>query len=346
MAGRKRGGYSQTARALKILDRLTGRRLGVALAALADELEVTERQVRRDLAALEEAGHDVELVKRDDRAAARLVNTTGRSVFVTRRERYTLFSIRRVFDILRDTPFFEDVNSIYDKLTDGLSPDDQAELTRFGERFAFVPDGGRKAYGGKEDVLDAFQTGVLNRTQVRFRYRSAARKVTTGVLAPYTIALYKNGLYVVGHSLAPDAATPPDDLPRVYALERFLDAAVVKGARFEVPPGLVLAELFEGSFGIFLNGPRVRVTIDFSADLADRISARTWHPTQTLTRLSTGGLRLQMDVANTPEVIPWVLSFGPHANLLEPRDLAEKVASEHCRAADLYLTATRPVRTR
>lgn len=338
VAGRKAGSHTQTARVLRLLDRLTGRRTGVPLRDLSDELGVTERQLRRDLLALEEAGHDVELAPRDGRATARLVSSSGRSMFVTRRERYTLLSIRRVFDILRGTPFYEDVESLYDKIAEGFSAAERAELGHFGERFAYVPDGGTKPYTGKEEVLDALQTGVLNRRLIRYAYRAATGKPSRGVLAPFAIVLYRNGLYAVGQRLGADVPTPlPSPLPSlrpfVYALERFEDAAVLPRHRFELPPDVHLADLFEGAFGIFFNGEPVRVVIDFSATLAGRVAARVWHPTQRLTRRRGGGVRLEMQVVNTTEVVPWVMSFGPHARVVEPAELAARIRAEHLAAA-------------
>jgi proteasome accessory factor B len=338
MPGRKAGAHSQTARALRLLERLSGRRTGVTLHELANELGVSERQIRRDLLALDEAGHDVEVGRRDGRSTARLVSASGRSIFVTRRERYTLLSIRRVFDVLRGTPFFEDVESLYGKLAEGFSVSERAEIAQFGERFAYVPDGGTKAYDGQEEVLDALQTGVLNRRWVRYGYRAATGRKSSGVLAPFAIVLYRNGLYAVGHRVGPDVpqrlATPlPAERPFVYAIERFTDAEVVGGSRFEVPPDIRLSDLFEGAFGIFFNGEPVRVVIDFSAELAHRVKARVWHRTQRFTARPGGGVRLEMNVANTTEVVPWVMSFGPHARVVEPTDLAARVREEHRAAA-------------
>lgn len=337
MAGRKRGKHTQAARVLRLLDRLAGRRHGVALSVLADELEVTERQVRRDVEALIDAGHDVVVGPRDGRATVRLVSASTRAVVVTRRERYTLLGVLRVFDVLRGTPFFDDVESLFEKLTETMSADERAELARFGERFAYVPDGGRKPYDGKDDVANALQTGVLDRRLVQYTYRAPTGKRHGGTLAPYALALYRNGLYVVGQRVATGAAAGaplPSTRPFVYAVERFVEATVLRKTRFEVPPGVRLAELFEGAFGIFFNGEPTRVVIDFSAELAEWVQARVWHRTQQVAARREGGVRLEMDVVNTTEVVPWVMSFGPHARVVAPEALATRVRDEHLAAVD------------
>ena len=76
-----------------------------------------------------------------------------------------------------------------------MSPEERAEHETFGDRFAHVPDGGTKAYEGKEDVLDALLTGVLSRKVVRHEYRDARGRTQRGHLAPFAMVLYKHGPY-------------------------------------------------------------------------------------------------------------------------------------------------------
>jgi DNA-binding transcriptional ArsR family regulator len=95
-----------------MLDRLRGRRRGVLIADLASEFEVTQRQVRNDLVALEEAGYTLEYGRQENRSTVILVEASSRAVPLTRRERYTLLAVRSMFDVLRDTPFYEDVASV------------------------------------------------------------------------------------------------------------------------------------------------------------------------------------------------------------------------------------------
>lgn len=68
--GRIPGTYQQASRVLVLLDRLVAGHEPLALASLASELGVSERQVRRDLIALELAGYPVLPARRDGRAAA------------------------------------------------------------------------------------------------------------------------------------------------------------------------------------------------------------------------------------------------------------------------------------
>ena len=77
MAGRRAGSYSQGVRLLLLLERLRMHRTYTPLDALAAELEVSPRQLRRDLRAIEEAQFEVDVDVVDGRAAVRLFGRLG-----------------------------------------------------------------------------------------------------------------------------------------------------------------------------------------------------------------------------------------------------------------------------
>src|SRR5688500_10085396 len=98
MAGRKQGSYSQAMRLLRLLAFLQAQHYGCTIAQLAAEFGVTERQIRRDLDALEAAGHPTEVVANGERR--RRVVGKPRGIVLTTREKYALLAARRVFDVL------------------------------------------------------------------------------------------------------------------------------------------------------------------------------------------------------------------------------------------------------
>lgn len=78
--------------------------------------------MRRDIAELQDAGVDIEITKQANRIYARLTEERSySSVAITKRERFTLLAVRRVFDAFRDTPLLEDVLSVLAKLEQRMS---------------------------------------------------------------------------------------------------------------------------------------------------------------------------------------------------------------------------------
>lgn len=337
----KRGEVGQVARALLILDALRGFRRGRPLAEIAGSLGVSARTVRRDLEELRTTGFEIESLLLDGKAAARLVERSHSHIAITRRERYTLLAIASFFDALRGTPLWEDVASLQKKLEQRMSPEEREEHATFGERFAYVPDGGTKAYQGKEDVLDGLLTGVLSRRLVRFAYQDARGRAQRGLLAPFTMLLYKHGLYVVGCRLGTveDGRAIPLGTPLVvYAAERFTEVETVRGSSFTPPADFRMARVLQGAFGVHVAGAaeQQRVVIEFSAAKAAYVRARLWHPTQQIEELPDGRLRLTLMCTHLLPLVSWVLEWGPHARAIEPPELVAHVTSELAAALAAY----------
>lgn len=320
--GRRRGAYAQTERVLELLAVLRARRAPVRLDALADELGISVKQLRRDLAMLAASGHRPELVRVEGRSAVRLVRGKNEPITLTLRERFALLAMRDVFASLEGTPLAEDARSISDKVAATLPDELARDLTELGPRFLYLPDGGIKSYAKHADIVDALLTGALHRQTVDARYTPAHGKRLAGAFEPWGVALHRNGLYAVGRWEA-------ETSPRVFAVERFTSATRRRRARFEVPADFSLAAFFAGAFGVFPRGEHERVVLEFDRAVAAIVLARRYHASQDTKRLRDGRVRMQLDLAVTPEVLSWVVGWGPMVRVLSPETFAAQVVREH-----------------
>src|SRR5206468_6657052 len=102
------------------------RTAGVTIDALAALCDVTTRTIRRDLQALEEAGFPLFDDKgRDDGKTRWLVNGQafkGLSAGLTVSELCALYFSRTLLESLSGTPFRDDVESAFEKLSSALTP--------------------------------------------------------------------------------------------------------------------------------------------------------------------------------------------------------------------------------
>jgi len=82
------------------------------------------------------------------------------------------------------------------------------------------------------------------------------------------------------------------------------------------------------SFGVFKGEAAgdYEVVVDFDAWAADKIRGRRWHPSQEITELPKGWLRLRLRLNNIEEVESWLLSFGTNATVVRPRGLRDRLA--------------------
>jgi predicted DNA-binding transcriptional regulator YafY len=307
---------------LELLATLRARRVPVHLDALASELGVSVKQVRRDLAMLGASGHRPELVRIEGRSAVLLSRGKSESITLTLRERFALLAMRDVFASLEGTPLAEDAARIFDKVAATL-PDELAhDLAALGPRFLYIPDGGIKSYAEHADVVDELLTGALRRQTVDARYTPAHGKKIAGGFEPWGIALYRNGLYAVGR-------WETEAGPRVFAVERFSSAARRRRARFEVPAEFSLTAFFAGAFGVFPGGEAEKVVLEFDAAVAPIVLARRYHASQTTKRLRDGRVRMELDLAVTPEVVSWIVGWGPMVYVAAPRSLLDAVSRDH-----------------
>jgi predicted DNA-binding transcriptional regulator YafY len=70
------------------------------------------------------------------------------------------------------------------------------------------------------------------------------------------------------------------------------------------------------------------------------VKDRLWHPSQELTSLQGGWLRMALQVADTRELLGWILSFGRGVRTLRPDALREAVRDEARRIARTGVTPT------
>lgn len=335
----RRGEYGQVARALRVLDALRGFKRGRWVVEVAKEIGVSERTVRRDISELQDAGYDIEIARRDGRVIASLVDErTVTPVAITKRERLSLLAVRQVFDVLQGTPFLEDVRSVFAKLEQRMSDKERNELAAFGERFVYMPDHGTKSYAGKEDVIDAIQTGILSSKVVRYRYADARGRTRTGFLAPLAIALYRHGLYAVASRLKdPDAPASGANIG-IFAIERFTEAEHLRAHTFAMPDDFKLSNVLHGAFGPHLpdaDGPH-EILVEFAADRAAYVTSRTWHDSQRVEVMPDGSVRVSMRLSTLAPIQSWVLEWGSAARALAPSKLVDAIAADAHRMAARY----------
>ena len=77
-----------------------------------------------------------------------------------------------------------------------------------------------------------------------------------------------------------------------------------------------------------MRGRRIEVGLLFSKKAAAWVKDKTWHPSQETTLLKDGRLRITLKVADTDELLGWILSFGSRVKVVSPESLRNKVSDE------------------
>lgn len=315
---------------LREIERARG--VGVTIDDLAALCDVTTRTIRRDLQALEEAGFPLFDDKgRDDGKTRWLVNGQafkGLSAGLTVSELCALYFSRTLLESLSGTPFRDDVESAFEKLSSALTPHMRQFLDQLPRVIATKGDPARRKDDPKQQRLIARALeATLQLRQANILYHSkSSERTKTYLVHPYRLAFAQGGLYLLAY-------VPEYGEVRTFAVERLQEFSLLE-ERF-TPLEELPDTAFPHSLGVH-SGPPERVEIEFQPAAADYVRSREWHASQSLRDDAAGRLLMTLDVCLDRALRSWILSFGPFARVVAPAALAKEIAEQFEEARARY----------
>lgn len=310
---------------------------GASLYDLADRLGVTFKTARRYISALERAGETLYEEWDGKRKVWRLMPTARKdTVRLSTSQMLSLFLSRQVFDFLEGTGFKEDLDDVFRQLEVTLKRHD-AQIVRHLDRKIFDVNEALRIYKDRVADIGEILTALVREERLQMTHVSttssadasasggrsrAPRRPRQILLDPYTLLVYKKGLYLVGYSQRHEAIC-------TFAFDGIREVDWLRGESFEYPDDYHPSQLIEGAFDL-IGGEPQRVWIRFSPNVARYIRRSLWHPSQKIWMLrgEGGAIELTMDVALTVELTSWILGFGRDAEVVHPHALRTEIAIE------------------
>jgi predicted DNA-binding transcriptional regulator YafY len=314
----------------KVLHALESSRHGVQIDALAQELDVTSRTIRRDLAALQEAGFALfDTQDENGRVRWRLDGQVlkGLDTGFTLAELSALYLSRSLLESVAGTPFQRDLTHAFERLQRALSPRMRQFLDRLPAVLATKP--GPRARGGEatSHIVDKLLEGTLHFRVASMRYHSVSSgKVKDYLIHPYRLAFAQGGHYLIAY-------VPAYEAVRTFAIDRIKAVSLEK--QTFTPPRDMPADIFANSLGVN-TGPAERAEIVFDARIAPYVRARVWHASQEVRDADDGSLVLTMHVCHDWALRSWILGWGPFARVSAPETLASEVRRDLEATRSLY----------
>ena len=304
---------------------------GVTVYEISERLGVSVRSAIRYVRALEESGEPLYEDWDGRRKVWRLMPSARHgTIQLSTSQMVSLFLSRRVFDFLEGTGIKEDLDEVFQRLEASLKRKDFVAARNLGCKLFDVNEAPHEYRGRIENVNDII-TALIREEQLEVRHASVSRARRLFRIDPYSLLVYKKGLYLAGYSHRHEEI-------RKFALDDFREVEWKKGAGFAYPADYHPSQLVEGAFGM-ITGPRTAVRIFFDKEVERFLRRRRWHPSQRIRR-TNGGIEMSMEVAGTLELKSWVLGFGDKAEVLEPVSLREEIAQELDRASSRYTRKT------
>lgn len=312
------------ARLLKVLERLQSRGKWDA-AAIAADLEVNERTVHRDLAALELAGVPWTYDK-----VARCYRLRADYRFPTL--------------ALSDDELLGQAMSVSITKAPGLNVSDGGEATA--RKIAAQSERAEKLFADVQSligVLDlqlvdhrehletirTLQWALLNRKQVKGTYRTPYQNdVVRLTLIPYRLVLVKACWYVI--------ARPHDrDAPRTYRATRFQSLRMLDDEA-QIPADFDLKGYFGKAWAVYRGDQTYQIELRFHPDAAGIVTETRWHATQKAKKHADGSVTLCFEVDGLQEIASWIVGWSQWVKVISPPKLRDIVAEQHLKAYQQY----------
>jgi proteasome accessory factor B len=314
----------------RVLHALESSRHGVAIPALAAELNVTTRTIRRDLAALQEAGFPL-FDEHDDEGGVRWrldgQVLKGLETGFTLPELCALYLSRNLLEAIGAPAFERDLGLAFRRLEKLLTPRMRQFLDRLPGILAAKP-GPRAASGTKSsDTVSKLLEATLHNRVASMTYHSvSSAAVRDYVVHPHRLAFANGALYLLAY-------VPAYKSIRTFAIDRVRSVSLEK--QTFVPRERVGDEVFANSLGVN-TGPAAKVEIEFDARVAPYVRARVWHTSQQLSEAAGGNLLVSMNVCHDWALRSWILSWGPYARVIAPAGLARELRADLQAATERY----------
>ncbi|HEY3308871.1 MAG TPA: transcriptional regulator, partial [Desulfuromonadaceae bacterium] len=305
--------YSQAGR-LHMIIRLLEVRRGLTLDDLAEECGVDRRTIHRDLNAVQEAGYTLTSEWQEGKKVYSFLTKSRNIPPITfsLNQLMSLYLLRSLSVYLAGTPFQAEVEDLFRTITSVLPDRYVAHLERIARVSLPILHGARD-YSSAAAYMAELQRALLHQYRIRLSYaKQGGGQSEEYELDPYTLVFHKGGIYLLGYAHNRKAM-------RLFALERLRGVEVTR-QRFEIPEGYLPEEHFSSAFGL-VSDASMMVCVRFSAEIAHAVKGRIWRPGQKVKTDREGRVTIEFEASGEMELVAWILSYGAHAEVLEPPEL-------------------------
>ncbi|NPV72453.1 MAG: WYL domain-containing protein [Pelotomaculum sp.] len=303
---------------------------GVTVKELAEKFEVSERQVYRDLNAIENYLR-VPLVRQENGKAVRVRIESGYLPSLSPEKATVIFlsllqqkgsalsgHLNEIKDALVSTLFKYHYNPrelAVEKLQKRIHIVEEtlAEPAKVGGLFAVLV----------QSIKDSHRVKI-------WYYTTHSGEETERVVEPYGLICKHQNWYLVGR------CRKRNDI-RVFRVDQIKDVFPYTGEHFEYPADFTLTGYMASSWGVINDGKVCRVVIKFDKRIAHRVRNVLYHPSQKIEEELPGGSAVvSFEVCGLAEMTGWLLQWGDTVEVLEPQWLREEMRAMAERIARVY----------
>lgn len=298
----------------------------VPMQVFVDELEVSEKTVKRDIEFLQDR---LECPLRYDRKRGGwVIDDEGRfelpGVWFEASEVFALLMMLHLVEGVQPGLLEEHLGPLENRLRRMLAVGaPKASIEGKVKLIHFAP---RKVDPKHFQVL---ASGLLDGKKLHIKYWVRERQeLTARTVSPQQLVHYRENWLL-------DAWCHERNALRSFSLDavrqvQVLDETAIKVSQED------MRKHFQSGYGIFAGEANDRALLKFSARRAEEVALETWHPDQTSRTLEDGSYLLEVPYSNDKELISDLLRHGTEVEVLGPPELRQKVHETLCAAARKY----------
>lgn len=175
-------------------------------------------------------------------------------------------------------------------------------------------------HDGIADVYEAVRLAIARRKPLRCRYESldpSRDKNEVFRFDPYTLLFSERAWYAVGMHHGRGEV-------RQLKLNRFAMINQDAGG-YTIPKDFAIEQQLGNAWRMIRGNRSYNVEICFDPSFAETIAETHWHKTQEIDWQDDGSIIFRCTVDGLDEIVWWVLSMGPHCEVIKPKSLVDRV---------------------
>lgn len=320
--------YTRVHRLLKILTLIRSGSAATPV-ALAEACGVDQRTIYRDLNELEAVG----IAVRYDKASG-AYSVAGECflppVQLTADEALAIAVLCEQIAEKEQIPFTRAAWRGLAKLQAGMPESVRQDVGRMADA-VFIRTARSVPPDGFAEVYERVQQAISEGAVLCCRYDSLSRHTDDAGefdFEPYALFFAVRAWYAVGFHRGRGAV-------RTLKLNRFSGIRIT-GRQYEIPADFSMDNHLGNAWRMMRGDEDHEVAIRFDPAFAETIGETLWHRTQRIEEQPDGGVVFRCTVSGLEEIVWWVLSMGPHCEVLGPEALRLRVAGAATATAGRY----------
>jgi predicted DNA-binding transcriptional regulator YafY len=308
-------------RLLHILNLLRARH-GLKASDLAKECEVSERTIYRDIIALSSANVPVYF----DHGYRFLSNAFLPTLNFTL-EDYLVLKLSLTSTVLvENSPLKKYARAALAKIEANLNPALKRDLEKIKDPLKITVKS-TSDFSMFSLIFKLIEQCILNKKSMQIEYESLQSGLTTRRVDPYSLIFRRHAWYLIGFCHRRNEI-------RIFRLNRIKRVALLDKS-FVMDPNFSLDSLFKDSWEIY-QGKLVSVKIRFKGIGAKVVESGQYHHSEKISKCKDGSLVYEVKVNGIDEICQWILGFGENAEVLEPKELRDKIRSTARKLSRIY----------